>query len=62
MPMAIRWNELDNIHLQIKEPLDINPDGTDEEIVNAFYGSFEKNVAESPEQWIQVESYEKLKY
>ena len=60
--MAIRWNEQNNIHLQIEEPLDINPDGTDEEIVSAFYCSFENNVAANPEQWIQVESYEKLKY
>ena len=33
IPFAIRWNEHNNIHLQIDEPLDINPDGTDEEIV-----------------------------
>jgi lauroyl/myristoyl acyltransferase len=62
IPLAIRWNEHNNINLQISEPLDINPDGTDEEIVSAFYSSFEKNVAANPEQWIQVESYEKLKY
>ena len=62
IPFAIRWNEHNNIHLQIDEPLDINPDGSDEEIISAFYDSFEKNVAANPEQWIQVESYEKLKY
>jgi lauroyl/myristoyl acyltransferase len=62
IPVAIRWDASNNINLNINEPLDINPDGTDEEIINEFYGSFEKNVAAHPEQWIQVESYEKLKY
>ena len=62
IPIAIRWDERNNINLHIDEPLDINPDGTDEEIVNTFYSLFEKRVAAHPEQWIQVESYEKLKY
>ncbi len=62
IPCAIRWDDQNNINLRIEEPLAINTDGTDEEIINAFYSSFEKNVAANPEQWIQVESYDKLKY
>ncbi|MFC1827416.1 hypothetical protein ACFLZQ_05775 [Thermodesulfobacteriota bacterium] len=62
IPFAIRWNDQNNIRLDIKDPLGINPDGTDEEIINSFYGSFEKNVAANPEQWINIESYEALKY
>ena len=62
IPFAIRWDGPDNIRLHIDEPLELNHDGTDEEIVNAFYGLFEENVTVHPEQWIQVESYEQLKY
>jgi lauroyl/myristoyl acyltransferase len=62
IPFAIRWDGPDNIRLHIDEPLAIDPDDTDEEIINSFYGSFEKNVAANPEQWIQVESYEAFKY
>ncbi len=62
IPMAIRWDEQNNINLHIDEPLAINPDGTDEEIIKTFYGLFAKRVAADPEQWIQIESYEKLKY
>ena len=62
IPIAIRWDGTNDINLHIDEPLEINHDGTDEEIVRAFYGLFEKNVTDHPEQWIQVESYEHLKY
>lgn len=62
LPFAIRWGADDNINLQIDEPLDINPDGTDDEIISKFYGPFEKAVADFPEQWIQIESYEAFKY
>ncbi len=62
IPFTISWDDRNNLHLNIEDPLPINHDGTDEEIINAFYGSFEKNVAAHLEQWIQVESYEKLKY
>jgi lauroyl/myristoyl acyltransferase len=62
IPFAIRWDGPNNINLHIDKPLEINLDGTDEEIVNAFYGLFEKSVIAHPEQWIQVESYEQMKY
>jgi lauroyl/myristoyl acyltransferase len=62
IPFAIRWDGPDKIRLHIDEPLVIDPDGTDEEIISAFYEPFEKNVTANPEQWIQVESYEKFKY
>jgi hypothetical protein len=62
IPFAARWDGTNTIHLRIGEELPINPENSDEEIVSTFYGSFEKSVAEHPEQWIQVESYEKLKY
>jgi len=62
IPIAIRWDGTNNINLHIDEPLEINHDGTDEEIISAFYSLFEKNVTDHPEQWIQVESYELLKY
>ena len=62
MPFSIRWDAGNAINLHIDEPLDINPDGTDAEIIGEFYGPFEKAVAASPEQWIQIESYEAFKY
>ena len=62
IPFSIRWDGRKNIRLAIDEPLGINPDGTDEEIINAFYGPFEKAVASHPEQWINIESYEAFKY
>ncbi len=62
IPFAIRWDARHNIQLTIDKPLDINPDGTDEEIINAIYRPFEKAVTASPEQWIQIESYEAFKY
>ena len=62
IPFSIRWNEQNNIHLHIDDPMDINPDGTDEEIINTIYEPFEKKVASNPEQWIQIESYEAFKY
>ena len=62
IPFAIKFDEQNNIHLTVKEPLDIDPDGTDEEIITKIYGKFEKRVASMPEQWIQVESYEAMKY
>jgi len=62
IPFSIRWDTRNHILLDINEPLEINPDGTDEEIINAFYGPFEKAISSFPEQWIQIESYEKFKY
>ena len=62
IPFAIRWDGPDNIRLQIDEPLAIDPDGTDEEIISTFYEPFEKKVASCPEQWINIESYEAFKY
>ena len=62
IPFAIRWDGPDKIRLHIDEPLVIDPDGTDEEIISAFYSLFEKSVVANPEQWIQVESYEAFKY
>ncbi len=62
IPFAIKFDEQNKIHLKIDEPLSIKLDGTDEEIVNAFYGLFEKRITANPEHWIQVESYDKLKY
>ena len=62
IPFAARWDGADSIHLKIDEELPITPENSDEEIVASFYRSFEKSVTDHPEQWIQVESYEKLKY
>lgn len=62
IPFAARWDGTDSIHLRIGEELPITPENSDDEIITYFYGSFEKSVAAHPEQWIQVESYEKLKY
>ena len=62
IPFAIRWDGRNNLDLNIEDPLAINHDGTDEEILKAFYGPLEKNVAAHPEQWINIESYEVLKY
>jgi lauroyl/myristoyl acyltransferase len=62
IPFSIRWDARNEIHLDIDKPLEIDPDGSDEELINAFYGPFEKAVTSYPEQWIQVESYEKFKY
>jgi len=62
IPFSIRWGERNNIHLQIDDPMAINPDGTDEEIINTIYEPFEKKVASCPEQWINIESYEAFKF
>ena len=62
IPFSIKWNEEKKIQLDIDDPMDINPDDTDEEIINVIYGPFEKKVASNPEQWINIESYEKMKY
>jgi len=62
IPFAIRWNDRNDLHLNIDDPLAINHDGTDEEILEAFYGPFEKAVTSCPEQWINIESYEALKF
>lgn len=62
IPFSIQWNAENNIQLSIDEPLQVSPEGTDEEIIRAIYGPFEKKVAAKLEQWIQVESYEKFKY
>ena len=62
IPFSIKWNEENKLQLDIDDPMDINPDDTDEEIINVIYGPFEKKVASNPEQWILIESYEKMKY
>ncbi len=62
IPFSIRWDEENKIEMNIDEPMDINPDGTDEEIINSIYGPFEKKVASYPEQWINIENYKKFKY
>ena len=62
IPFAIKFDEQNKIHLKIDAPLNIKLEGTDEEIVKDFYRLFEKRIIANPEQWIQVESYDKLKY
>ena len=55
---AIRWDARNNIKLEIEEPMAINPDVTDQEIIDTAYKPFEKALTDSPKQWIQIENYE----
>lgn len=62
LPFSIQWEAKNKIELNIGEPMKIVPDSSDEDIVGAIYGPFEDKVSVNPEQWIQIESYEKFKY